>query len=90
MIFAADRDPSRWDDPNRLDVMRFPQPNPAFSAGTHSCIGAPVARMALNCLVEHLIDDLPNLRWDPTQPQPKITCWTQRTVLSLPVVWDVP
>jgi cytochrome P450 len=88
MIFAADRDASRWTNPRVLDVTRPPQPNLAFSAGAHSCIGAQVARMALACLIEHLIDDLPNLRWDPAKPHPKITGWNQRTVLNLPVIWD--
>lgn len=88
MIFAADRDPNRWNNSHVLDVMRPPQSNLAFSTGPHFCIGAPIARMALSCFVEHLIDDLPGLRWDPGQPRPKITGWTQRMALALPVIWD--
>jgi len=88
MIFAADRDPSRWNNPNVLDVMRPAKPTIAFSAGTHSCLGAQVARLALSCFIEHLIDDLPGLRWDPELPKGKITGWTQRAALNLPVVWD--
>jgi hypothetical protein len=41
--------------------------------------------------VEHLIDDLPNLRWDPEASEiPKVTGWAQRRPLSLPVIWDGP
>lgn len=90
MIFSADRDPSRWTDPHLLDVTRPAQPNLAFSAGTHSCLGAQVARQTLSCFIEHLIDDLPNLRWDPAAARPKITGWTQRAALNVPVIWDVP
>lgn len=88
MIFAADRDPARWNDPHQLDVTRAPKTNMSFSAGPHACIGAPIARMALCCFVEHLLDDLPGLRWDPAQPAPRITGWTQRTALHLSVLWD--
>lgn len=88
MIFAADRDPSRWDNPHKLDAARPPLSNLGFSAGVHACMGAPIARMALSCFVEHLIDDLPNLRWDPAAPRPRITGWMQRMALDLPVVWD--
>ena len=90
MMFAADRDSSRWDNPNVLDVMREPKNNVAFSAGTHSCLGAPVARLTLACFIEHLIDDLPNLRWDPERSHPGISGWTQRAALTVPVVWDMP
>ncbi len=88
MIFAANRDPARWTDPHELDVTRAPKANMSFSAGPHACIGAPIARMALQCFTEHLLDDLPGLRWDPAQPTPRITGWTQRMALSLPVLWD--
>jgi len=88
MIFSANRDPARWPNPHVLDAARPVKPNVAFSAGPHACIGAGVARLALACFVEHLIDDLPRLRWDPDQPRPKITGWTQRMPLDLPVVWD--
>jgi len=88
MLFAADRDPSRWENPHVLDAARPPKPNLGFSAGPHSCLGAPIARLVLPCFVEHLIDDLPNLRWDPDQSHPGITGWMQRMVTSLPVIWD--
>lgn len=73
MIFAADRDPSRWDNPHDFDVTRHSKPSLAFSAGAHSCLGAQVARLTISCLIQHLIDDLPNLHWDPEKPHPKIT-----------------
>ena len=89
MIFAANRDPLRWDNPHVLDGRRPFQPHLEFSAGPHSCPGAPIARLVLPCFIEHLIDDLPNLRWDPEKPHPKITGWHQRGTLTLPVIWDV-
>lgn len=88
MVIAANRDPARWDNPHELDVTRPAKPNMSFSAGPHACIGAPIARMALSSFVEHLLNDLPGLRWDAAEPRQKITGWTQRMVLRLPVMWD--
>jgi cytochrome P450 len=85
---VVNRDPDRWSDPHRLDVMREPKPHMQFSSGAHSCLGALVARRALSVFIEHLIDDLPNLRWDPSKPHPRITGWHFRSPLRLPVLWD--
>lgn len=86
---VANRDPARWDDPHKLDVTREVKPHVQFAAGVHSCAGAGLARVALGVLIEHLIDDLPNLRWDPDQKPARITGWHQRTPLGLPVLWDI-
>lgn len=85
----AHRDPCRWADPDKLDVMREQKPHMLFSSGAHTCLGKDVARAALAGLIEHLIDDFPNLRFDPDYPTPRITGWTLRAPLSVPVVWDV-
>jgi cytochrome P450 len=86
---VADRDRSRWENPDVFDVRRTRQPHIQFGSGPHSCIGQHLARFMLARYVEHLIDDLPNLRWDPTSTAPpKITGWTQRHPVTLPVVWD--
>jgi cytochrome P450 len=89
MHCVTDRDRSRWEDPDVFNIRRLRQPHIQFGNGPHSCIGQHLARFMLARYVEHLIDDLPNLRWDPSlQAPPKITGWTQRHPLSLPVVWD--
>lgn len=85
-----DRDASRWDNPHVFDIQRAKLAHSQFGAGPHSCIGQHLARFMLHRYTEHLIDDLPNLRWDPALTSiPKVTGWTQRRPLTLPVVWDV-
>lgn len=85
---ASDRDPTRWADPHMFDIMRPLKQHIQFASGPHHCIAAGVARVVLAVLIEHLLDDLPNLRWDPQQERGQITGWTQRGALRLPVVWD--
>jgi cytochrome P450 len=85
---VADRDGSRWENPDVFNIHRARQPHIQFGSGPHSCIGQYLARFMLARYVEHLIDDLPNLRWDPAHSPPRITGWTQRHPVTLPVVWD--
>ena len=42
---SANRDPSRFENPNRYDVTRKVQPNLAFGSGPHTCVGNALARV---------------------------------------------
>ena len=41
----ANRDPRRWNDPDRLDVLRARSPNMGFGFGRHTCLGIHLARL---------------------------------------------
>ena len=62
LLGAANRDPRRYVDAHQFDPLRPVQPHLSFSAGTHFCLGAPLARMELKKMLEHLLTALPGLR----------------------------
>jgi cytochrome P450 len=68
LLGAANRDPARFKEPDRLDLARAVNPHLGFGAGVHACFAAPLARLlgasAINTLIAEL-DGL-ELAGDPT------------------------
>lgn len=57
----ADRDPSVFTDPDRLDVTRRENTHLAFGHGVHYCLGAPLARLEGEIAIGTVLRRLPNL-----------------------------
>jgi len=87
LIGAANRDPARFAEPNRLDLGREDNHPVSFGFGTHHCIGAALARAEGEIALTALYDRLPRIR--PAVERP---AWRSSIVFrglkSLPVRWD--
>ena len=62
MLFgSANHDPAVFTGPGRLDLARPDNPHISFSAGTHYCLGAPLARLELTASLTALLRQAPAL-----------------------------
>lgn len=72
LFAAANRDPTRFVEPQRFDPDREDNQHFGFGGGLHYCIGAPLARMeaeiALVTLCRRLVN--PRLAYDPPSYRP--------------------
>lgn len=59
---AANRDPRVFEDPDRFDVRRDPNPHVGFGGpGPHFCLGAHLARRELSVVFRQLLTRLPDI-----------------------------
>ena len=85
MVGSANRDESKWVEPERFDIEREPFPNLAFGKGIHFCIGAALARLEATVAFSEVLDRFPKLElaadWQPSWA----TTTNLRTLKALPV-----
>jgi cytochrome P450 len=85
---SANRDPSRWEDPDKFDISRPLQRSVGFAAGPHSCLGQHVSRQEMVTALDAVMDRLPNVRWDTSKPAARIVGGLfARGPSALPVVF---
>lgn len=86
---AANRDPRRFDDPERLDITRSPNPHIAFGKGVHACIGAQLARLEMRIAIAAIVRRLPGLRLaHPDEPQEWTSSLASRGLERLLIAHD--
>jgi cytochrome P450 len=89
VMAAANRDPGRFPEPDKLDLVRPNNRHLAFGWAAHFCFGAPLARIEGQIAFSTLLRRLPSLAL-ASQPLQ----WRQnlglRGLLSLPVTFGAP
>ncbi|TXS54447.1 cytochrome P450 [Streptomyces sp. uw30] len=84
---AANRDPARFPDPDRLDLSRDASGHLALGHGVHHCLGAPLARAETEIALTALLERFPELAL-----QDEAIRWRRslraRGLLALPVTYS--
>jgi cytochrome P450 len=87
---SANRDESRWPDPNTFDIQRPRHAHIAFAAGIHMCLGMHLARLETRVMLNSLLDRVKDLAFvpdDDTGEESKIVGLTFRSPNKLPVTF---
>ena len=69
MLGSANRDPTHFDDPDRyLLARRNSGDHLSFGSGRHFCLGAALARVEVQVVLDALLERFPSMRLDPDWP----------------------
>jgi hypothetical protein len=86
LVGAANRDPAKFSNPEKLDINRLPMRSLGFGYGIHYCMGAALARMECQVAFETIIRRLPDLHMTSKTPQFRLN-YSLRGLKSLPVAF---
>ena len=86
-ISSANRDPRKFEEPDKFDITRWPNPHVAFGTGIHHCLGATLVRVEGQEAFKALVERFPSLHLETEELeyQPSITF---RSLKTLPVSWN--
>ena len=73
---AANRDPSKFAEADRVLIDRAENPHVAFGLGRHRCLGSNLARMEMTVAVDEWLKRFPDFHETPG----KKTTWSEGTV----------
>jgi hypothetical protein len=83
---AANRDPEKFKDPDKVIIDRKENPHIAFGAGIHRCAGSNLARMEMRVSIEEWLKRIPDFRLE----DPDNVTWAGGQVRgprTMPIVW---
>ena len=80
LLLAANRDPARWDHPERFRSERRPNAHLGFGHGPHACLGMALARLEAEVGIERLLARFPDFALE----QAIRPGWTRRMGIRAP------
>ena len=83
MLGAANRDPSRWENPNTLDFTRESKRHIAFGEGIHFCLGGPLARLEGRIALTTFLERVPEYHVE--YPLERLPIHNLRLYTELPI-----
>ena len=84
---SANRDETRFENPEAFQIDRKPNRHIAFGQGVHFCLGAPLSRLEAKVALEAFLERLPNLRVDPNARLEPLPSPSVHGVTALPVLF---
>jgi cytochrome P450 len=83
LLASANRDETRWENPERLDIERPSKRHIDFGEGIHHCIGAPLARLEVPIALREFLLRFPSYSVEP--PAERMSHFLVRGFDRLPV-----
>jgi cytochrome P450 len=82
---SANRDETVFDDPNRFDIHRSPNPHLSFGIGEHFCLGAHLARLEGRIFFEEVLSTFSQieLTGDPVRVRSNLNAGYKRMPMRL-------
>jgi cholest-4-en-3-one 26-monooxygenase len=80
---SANRDSDVFENPDRFDITRDPNPHLAFGWGPHFCLGASLARGEICSIFSELLTRLPDI--EVSGPVRRLRSSTVNSIKSMPV-----
>ena len=83
---GANRDPSVFECPEKVDIARHPNPHLSFAKGLHHCLGLHLARLNLRIAIEVFVTRIPEFSVAP-EFEPHFLGGITRSLIELPVIF---
>lgn len=85
-IGSANHDESIFSNPEKFDLNRYHNPQIAFGAGIHLCIGAPLARLEVQVALRNILNNMDDIQLEePGKPLKGIDSIIIQGVENLPI-----
>lgn len=84
-VASANRDSAQFEQPDRFDIHRKPNPHLSFGHGIHFCLGAPLARLEAKIALEILFERYKAIEVARDEPRDFFNPWVMSSAKRLPV-----